>query len=145
MNIPDENSINCQKFNEILQEMPKAASGISLIDLRPPVQFNIVNTNASKSISEKLTAINIDFKDMERFTRNFDKQENDEKAEEIRKIFSESKTVFMVCRRGNASKEATELLLKVSDQALNGFKNIVNIEGGIEQISKEIDTKLPIY
>jgi len=115
MKIPDENSITCQKFNEILQDMPKAASGISLIDLRPPVQFNIVNTNASKSISEKLTAINIDFNDVERFTRNFDKQENDEKSEQIRKIFSESKTVFMVCRRGKASKEATELLLKVSD------------------------------
>ena len=51
----------------------------------------------------------------------------------------------MMCRRGNASKEATELLLKNADEKLDGFKNFINIEGGIEQIRDQIDMNLPLY
>ena len=51
-----------------------------------------------------------------------------------------------MCRRGNASKEATELLLKNKDK-LSGSATgkIINIEGGIEEIKRVIDRELPLY
>lgn len=45
-----------------------------------------------------------------------------------------------MCRRGNASKEATLHLL----DDLN-IKNVYNVEGGLEEIVKQIDNTLPLY
>jgi len=39
-------------------------------------------------------------------------------------------TVYIMCRRGNASKEATQICL---DEL--GMTNVKNVEGGIEAIS----------
>ena len=45
-----------------------------------------------------------------------------------------------MCRRGNASKEATELVLNEMK-----YTNVYNVEGGIEQIIKQVDQSLPMY
>ena len=45
-----------------------------------------------------------------------------------------------MCRRGNASKEATEFLLKECD-----IHNIQNVEGGITEYIKKVDPSLPLY
>ncbi len=44
-----------------------------------------------------------------------------------------------MCRRGNASKEATEHLLKCE------VKNVVNVIGGITEYINKVDPSLPIY
>ena len=54
-------------------------------------------------------------------------------------LFNENSKVFMMCRRGNASKEATELALNLS------FHNVINVEGGIEAVIDKIDPSLPKY
>jgi len=57
-----------------------------------------------------------------------------------KEMFEGKSKVFVMCRRGNASKEATELLLN----ELN-LKTAINVEGGIEAIKSEIDPSLPSY
>jgi rhodanese-related sulfurtransferase len=46
-----------------------------------------------------------------------------------------------MCKRGNASKEATELVLK--SEVFGGIKNVYNIEGGYHAIQEQIDPNLP--
>ena len=48
--------------------------------------------------------------------------------------------VFIMCRRGNASKEATEFLLNKTEA-----RNVVNVQGGISEYIKKIDNSLPLY
>jgi rhodanese-related sulfurtransferase len=45
-----------------------------------------------------------------------------------------------MCRRGNASKEATEFLITQCQ-----LKNIVNVQGGITEYATKVDPSLPIY
>lgn len=45
-----------------------------------------------------------------------------------------------MCRKGNESKKATERILKETE-----FANVYNVEGGLEEIIKEIDSDLPSY
>jgi len=47
--------------------------------------------------------------------------------------------IVCMCRSGGRSAKACELLEK------NGFKNTVNLKGGINQWAKDIDTSLPVY
>ena len=55
-------------------------------------------------------------------------------------LFKEKKKVYIMCRRGNASKEATEYVLNHMK-----YSNVYNVEGGIEQVIKEVDDSLPMY
>jgi rhodanese-related sulfurtransferase len=48
--------------------------------------------------------------------------------------------VFVMCRRGNASKEATEFLLNKCE-----LKNVVNVQGGITEYIVKVDNSLPLY
>ncbi len=45
-----------------------------------------------------------------------------------------------MCRRGNASKEATEFLLNKCE-----LKNVVNVQGGITEYIVKVDNSLPLY
>ena len=45
-----------------------------------------------------------------------------------------------MCRRGNDSKLATQFLVKQC-----GLENCLNVEGGIEAYTKEVDKTLPTY
>ena len=51
--VPPENTISA---NEFWDEISNPKQKLALIDVRPPVQFNIVNTNDSKLIQPKLEA-----------------------------------------------------------------------------------------
>ena len=44
-----------------------------------------------------------------------------------------------MCRWGNASRTATDILLK------SGIQNIYNVRGGITEYSEKVDPNLPIY
>jgi len=48
--------------------------------------------------------------------------------------------VYIMCRRGNASKEATEFLLTKCN-----IKNVINVQGGITEYILKVDSSLPLY
>ena len=58
----------------------------------------------------------------------------------IKEIAEQNDKVFIMCRRGNASKEATEFLLQNFD-----MKNAINVQGGITEYIKKVDGTLPLY
>ena len=47
--------------------------------------------------------------------------------------------IVCLCRSGSRSAEACKLLEK------NGFSNVKNLKGGINQWAKDIDNSLPVY
>ena len=47
--------------------------------------------------------------------------------------------IVCLCRSGSRSAKACKLLEK------EGFENVKNLQGGINQWAKEIDTSLPVY
>ncbi len=47
--------------------------------------------------------------------------------------------VVCLCRSGSRSAQACKLLEK------EGFENVKNLKGGINEWAKEIDTSLPVY
>jgi rhodanese-related sulfurtransferase len=60
-------------------------------------------------------------------------------TETLKKIENKDK-IFIMCRRGNASKEATEYLLTKCN-----IKNAVNVQGGITEYITKVDNTLPLY
>jgi len=96
--IPEENNITVEDFHKTYQaDDPKVA----LVDVRVKVQYDIVNLPGS---------INIPLPDMIK------------DPSLIKKLTTEKEKVFLMCRRGNASKEATEYLLNKLD-----IHNIMNV------------------
>jgi rhodanese-related sulfurtransferase len=79
------------------------------------VQFGIVNTNHSGKFKSIIEAKNIQTRDL---TKHLD-------------LFKTNTKVFIMCRKGNESKKATEKILKETE-----YENVYNVEGGIEQIVK---------
>ena len=70
-------------------------------------------------------SINIPFRRIER---------EDDARKQIEELCNQKKIVFIMCRRGNDSREATRILI---DQC--NLKNVVNVEQGINGYSKKID------
>ena len=62
-----------------------------LVDVRPEVQFGIVNTNQSSKLSSTIKAINVQQKQLADMKEELQKKEK----------------IFVMCRRGNQSKEVT--------------------------------------
>jgi rhodanese-related sulfurtransferase len=60
-------------------------------------------------------------------------------TETLRLIEGKEK-VFVMCRRGNASKEATDFLLTKCN-----VKNVINVQGGITEYITKVDPSLPLY
>ena len=58
---------------------------------------------------------------------------------EVEKLSKSCDTVYMMCRRGIDSKEATDFLVREKT-----LKNVVNVEGGLNAYSK-IDPNTPFY
>lgn len=56
------------------------------------------------------------------------------------KIAEGKEKVFIMCRRGNASKEATDFLLTKFS-----LKNVVNVQGGITEYITKMNPQMPIY
>ena len=77
--------------------------------MRSQVQFEVTNTNHSKIIGEKIQAQNMSIRDLEK------------NAE----VFINHKKVFIMCKRGNASKEATEHVL--NSEVFGGVTNVYNL------------------
>lgn len=50
-----------------------------------------------------------------------------------------STPIIVMCRSGNSSSKACELLQN------NGYKDVFNLEGGINEWAQKIDSSLPVY
>lgn len=119
--IPAENNISVNEFDAIYQESIKNGTNdkLILIDVRGAVQYKIVSLQGSFNIP--LAQL------MKDPTETLKQIENKEK-------------VYIMCRRGNASKEATEFLLNKCN-----IKNVINVQGGITEYILKVDTNLPLY
>lgn len=63
-----------------------------------------------------------------------------ELADRLNEIEShKDREVICLCRSGGRSAKACKLLEK------EGFENVKNLKGGINQWAKDIDTSLPVY
>lgn len=111
--LPQANTMSTKVFFEEVAHGTK----VPIIDVRPPVHFGITHLP---------TAISIPWKQIQK------------NSESIVKICSENEKVYVMCRRGNASKETVNFLLQM------GITNIVNIEGGINAYS-QFDPLIPLY
>lgn len=59
---------------------------------------------------------------------------------ELLKVAAEKEKIFIMCRRGNLSKEATEFLLNKCK-----LTNVVHVSGGITEYINKVDPSLPLY
>jgi len=94
-------------------------SNTRIIDVRPPIEFEICNLSGS---------INVPIKDFI--------------ADPVPYLpASQNQNVVVVCRLGNDSQEAADALRAIS----NNPGTITDLVGGLRAWSKEVDPSLPIY
>lgn len=118
--IPQANNITVEEFEDIYkQEIKTYTSKHALIDVRGAVQYNIVSLEGS---------VNIPLAKLKK------------EPQSVIELASTKEKVFVMCRRGNASKEATEFLINHCK-----LTNVVNIQGGITEYVNKVDPTLPIY
>ena len=129
-----------QQLDDIAKLTDELKEKYVLIDVRPPVQFGIVNTNAAPVIADTLRAINVPQRDIDR------PLEDQEKNEKLRQALEGKEHVFVMCRRGVASREVTERLVELAGQSIySKLDKIVNVEGGLNEIVTELAPDLPLY
>ncbi|XP_072950373.1 adenylyltransferase and sulfurtransferase MOCS3-2 [Typha angustifolia] len=119
--LPENARVTSTKYKEVVD------SGEShiLLDVRPAHQFKIVSIPQSVNIplsilEDKLSAIDSYLKDVEDGSRKLS-------------------SLYVVCRRGNDSQRAVQLLHK------NGFLSAKDIIGGLESWAQDVDPKFPAY
>ena len=59
----------------------------------------------------------------------------DKAVERLKKAIENKEKIYIMCRRGNASKEATEFLMTKCN-----IKNVINIQGGITEYILKVDS-----
>ena len=115
--LPKENDVGVKEFHK---DKSENSSKVAVLDVRPSEQFNIVNVPSSVNIA--LSEIT-----------------NGHKKDEIEELFNNNEKVYVMWRRGNASRTATKYLLD------NGYGTAINVRGGITEYVNEIETEMPMY
>jgi adenylyltransferase/sulfurtransferase len=116
--IPAENNIKWKDFMSIYND-PKFSQDAILIDVRSKEMYDVVNLDNAISLPlGTMTGLS--------------------KEDLVKYNVQENKKVYVMCKRGIASKSATNHLLKL------GFKDVFNIEGGFTSYNKEIDPNTPV-
>jgi len=120
--IPEELRISCKEYKE------KVANGEAhiLIDVRPAHHFDIISLPNSLSIP--LSSLESRLPEISAALNE----------EETRKGISGAH-LYTVCRRGNDSQRAVQLLHKM------GFTSAKDIVGGLTSWQKEVDPNFPAY
>lgn len=98
-----------------LKKMIEGESKFTLLDVRDAYELHISNL--------KIESVHIPLDDLQSRLDELDKSDE----------------VIVLCRSGNRSATACELL------AQKGFKNVYNLKGGINEWAQKIDTTLPVY
>jgi adenylyltransferase/sulfurtransferase len=110
--LPQDQTIKIEDFNTLNKDQK-----LVVIDVRVPVQYGVTNIEGS---------INIPLSEL---------QKNPQPALDI---CQQHDRVFVMCRRGIASKEATDFLIS------KGVRNAVNVEGGMNALAL-LDERYPLY
>lgn len=113
--LPEPNTITIEEFHN---RRSKASEPLTVVDVRPKVQFEITHLPESTNIPWGTIPKN---------------------PSKIVEICNSNETVYIMCRRGNASKETTNFLLKEMN-----IQNAINVQGGMNQLSA-LDSNFPFY
>lgn len=118
--IAQENNITVEDFAAVYNTTIKVNQGNNLlIDVRPFLQYTIVSLDGSVSVP--LAQLKKD-------------------PSSVLQMAEGKEKVFIMCRRGNASKEATEFLVNTCQ-----LTSAINVQGGITEYINKADPSLPIY
>ncbi|GAB4849678.1 Adenylyltransferase and sulfurtransferase MOCS3 [Ancistrocladus abbreviatus] len=116
--LPPHSRVSCKDYSEKVVGKEKHV----LIDVRPAHHFNIVSL--PKSLSIPLLSL-------------------ESRLSEITAALNDETTsgsrLYVVCRRGNDSQRAVQLLHKM------GFSSAMDIVGGLEAWAQEVDPTFPAY
>jgi len=116
--IPEDKNIKWKDFMTIFNA-PDFKEKAVLVDVRPKEQFDVVKLpNAVSLPLGVMTQLS--------------------KDKLVEYDITPEKQVYVMCKRGIASKSATKHLLGL------GFNGVYNIEGGITSYSKDIDPSTPV-
>ena len=114
--LPADNTMTIKDFYKVREEA--GDKKLCVVDVRPKVQYDITNLPES---------VNLPWPELPR------------KPQPLLDICKEQETVYVMCRRGRASKEATDWLIKE-----HGVKHAINVEGGMNALSL-LDEAYPLY
>lgn len=114
--------IDCHSYMEI----KKSGLPHILLDVRDAIQYDICRLENS---------INANLKELNHSTKKLDIE-----LEKLKNEFMENNPpIYVICRRGNSSQEAVQLLRR------KGYQNVKDIIGGITSWATNIDRDFPIY
>ena len=105
-----------------LSEKLKSEDTFILLDVREPYELNFA----------KITDSRLDVTPMSRLAR-----EGTNALSESAK--SQDSTIYVMCHHGNRSAQVTAWL------AQQGWKNIFNVRGGIDEYARQIDNSVRVY
>jgi rhodanese-related sulfurtransferase len=105
-----------------LSEKLKSEDSFIVLDVREPVELS----------SAKITDSRLDLTPMSRLAR-----EGTTALSESAK--SQDSTIYVLCHHGNRSAQVTAWL------AQQGWKNVFNVRGGIDEYARRIDNSVGFY
>jgi len=105
-----------------LSEKLKSEDSFIVLDVREPVELS----------SAKITDSRLDLTPMSRLAR-----EGTNALSESAK--SQDSTIYVICHHGNRSAQVTAWL------AQQGWKNVFNVRGGIDEYAQRIDNSVGFY
>lgn len=118
--LPIHAQLSCEQYNE---RFVKPATPHVLIDVRVAIEFEMCHLDGAVSIPLADLRNNLD---------------------RIEKLSGGKRPVLCICRRGVASVEATDMLLKATTD-YPGIYAVQNISGGLTQWHRAVDLKFPKY
>ncbi|KND00824.1 uncharacterized protein SPPG_03929 [Spizellomyces punctatus DAOM BR117] len=126
--LPDDERSTCREYSSVRM----GAWPHLLLDVRETVQFNICSLPNS---------LNVPLKDLERRLTDVEQAARQAAALESSAIAiaKDALPIYVVCRRGNDSQVAVQLLRQ------HGFLQAKDIAGGLERWASEIDPDFPTY
>lgn len=114
--LPADNTMTIEAFHKVRTEA--GDNKLCVVDVRPKVQYDMTALPES---------VNLPWPELPR------------KPQPLLDICKEYETVYVMCRRGRASKEATDWLIQE-----HGVKHAINVEGGMNALSL-LDDQYPLY
>eukprot|EP00842_Homolaphlyctis_polyrhiza_P006402 jgi/Hompol1/6763/HPOL_003800-RA len=121
--LSDEQRITCQQYNQIVQDNQPHV----LLDVRQKVQFDICSLPHSHHIP------------LAELGKHIDRVSELQARVSAQTGAATPVPVYVVCRRGNDSQLAVDLLQK------HGIKNAYDLVGGLTAWSETVDASMPIY
>lgn len=120
-----DSRISSKEYNDLIED----GSPHILIDVRPSHHYKIVSL--PKSINIPLASLESRLPELSSELKSIQESNETLKGSDV--------GVYVVCRRGNDSQRAVQLLHK------NGFTSAKDIVGGLESWAHDVDKRFPTY